>query len=96
RRIHSAVVKKILVLPMLLFGCFVDLARAQTYTDGQWTYTLDEQNEATITGYSESDGPVDIPLRVGDYPVTAIGQWAFAFKGITSVSIPEGVNGLTP
>ncbi|MDR2966303.1 MAG: leucine-rich repeat domain-containing protein [Treponema sp.] len=44
-----------------------------------------------ITNYNGRNSNVIIPARIGNLPVTAIGDNAFKEKQITSVTIPNGV-----
>ncbi|WP_217587852.1 leucine-rich repeat protein [Lentibacillus saliphilus] len=48
---------------------------------------------ATITGYTGTDTDLVIPAEIGDdhLTVTAIGEEAFRSKGLTSVTLPDGV-----
>lgn len=61
-------------------------------TSGDYTYTVSE-GKATITKFRSSvSGKVVIPSTLGGYPVKIIGGRAFKdCTGITSVTIPEGV-----
>jgi hypothetical protein len=45
----------------------------------------------TITGYGGSAKNVAIPASIGGKPVTAVGEYAFAFNRLTSVTIGENV-----
>ncbi len=57
-------------------------------TEGSYSYRVTSSYNAVITGYSGSGGNIDIPITLGGYPVSRIGDGAF--KGntsITSVSI---------
>ena len=49
---------------------------------------------ATITGYNGEDTDLAIPSEIGGYPVTAIGDGAFASAPITSVTVPSGVESI--
>jgi len=48
-------------------------------------------NSVTVTGYLGSSWEVNIPPRIRQLPVTAIGNSAFAGKSISSVTIPDSV-----
>ena len=57
-----------------------------------YTYTTDEDGNATITGYNGGFASLSIPATIDGHPVTAIG--ANAFKGqkyLVSVTLPKGV-----
>ena len=62
------------------------------HTEGKYTYTLTD-DKATIIDVDDSiSGDIVIPSTLGGYPVTAIGDEAFAESfNITSVVVPEGV-----
>ena len=49
-------------------------------TEGEYTYTVSAENTATITNYTGSDTELVIPDSLGGYPVTGIGESAFAKK----------------
>jgi len=48
-------------------------------------------NSVRITRYAGKSTELKIPPRIGDRPVTEIGERVFTKKGLTSVVIPEGV-----
>ena len=57
-----------------------------------YTYSLDENNNATITGYNNASSIVSIPKTIDGYTVVKIGGNAFQNKtGITVVTIPDTV-----
>lgn len=60
---------------------------------GDWEYQIDETaNTVTITGYSGSDGNLEIPETIQGKPVTAIASGAFAnVSGIYGVSLPDNL-----
>ena len=70
----------------------------------EWTYTLNENNEATITSYNGPGGHVVIPASVNGYPVRALGAeideygWAPSIFSnplvVTSVTIPDSVTNI--
>ncbi|MCD8048706.1 MAG: leucine-rich repeat domain-containing protein, partial [Clostridia bacterium] len=71
-----------------------------SYTDGSgstvvvvtWEYTLDDEDNATITAYNGNASAVAIPTKIDGYTVTAIGDSAFQGNTrIRSVSIPNTV-----
>ena len=67
----------LLVLPVL--------ARAQ------FTYSTNADNTITITGYTGSDGEVDVPNSISGLPVTGIGFGAFESLSVTNVVLPDTV-----
>ena len=57
-----------------------------------YTYTLDEDNNATITGYKGNAAYLHIPETIDGYTVVGIGEGVFRRKGqILSVVIPDTV-----
>jgi len=66
------------------------IALAETF--GDFEYELDNNDNASIIGYSENSSAVTIPSTVDGYPVTAINSLAFYnCTNITSVTIPSSV-----
>lgn len=76
-----------------LIGANIYFAERECYIDGYYTYTVDENGNATITDVDESiSGDITIPSTLGGYPVRSIGDYAFSdCIGLTRVIIPEGV-----
>ncbi len=69
-------------------------ASAEELVGGDYEYTV-ENGEATITWYNGDGGDIVIPSELGGYPVTSIGDWAFAYcYSLTSVTIPDGVTSI--
>ncbi len=55
-----------------------------------FTYTT-SSGTVTITGYTGSNSVVTIPGKIAGVPVTGIGDYAFNFSSVTSVTIPNSV-----
>ena len=87
----------VMVLTAVPFGglTFSAIAEDGEYTEGYYTYTV-ENGEATITGCDNSiSGEVVIPDTLGGYPVTSIGYEAFCnCTGLTSITIPNSVTSI--
>jgi hypothetical protein len=80
------------MLSLLLLLTLPSLVQAD---QGDYTYTLDSHNHATITGYTGSGGNVNIPDHIYGHKVIAIGDWAFNFcYSLTSVSVPDTVTNI--
>ena len=61
-------------------------------TEGDYTYTVSSENTATITGYSGTDTELVIPDTLGGYPVTGIGDGAFAGNTkLKMLALPDSV-----
>ncbi len=65
---------------------------ASALTEGIYTYTV-SNGKATITDCDDTvSGDISIPMLLGGYPVTNIGDFAFKdCTGLTSVTIPNSV-----
>ena len=95
-------IKKIIMM-MSAAVAMVCVQAATTYTemvDGiEWTYTV-TNGKASVGGGSwdspavpiSTSGEITIPSKLGDYPVTMIGNCAFEdCRSLTSVTIPDSV-----
>jgi len=73
------------------------LGFTQIYTSGDWTYTLNASNEATIAAYNGASSSVSIPSNIDGFPVTTLrnSDWVSIFgpanTNIVSVTIPDSV-----
>jgi hypothetical protein len=48
----------------------------------------------TITGYEGNSSEIEIPQTIDGLPVTVIGESAFERKGLTKLSLPEGIESI--
>ena len=67
------------------------------YTEGNYTYYLDDNNNAVVSYYSDKSvsTALDIPDTLGGYSVIAIGNNAFAScTNLPAVTIPNGVRNI--
>lgn len=90
-----------LLLALLLLSCCVfpapaanaeEAAPPRVYTNGDFTYTLDENGGAVITGYTGAGGKLIVPAKLSKHPVVGIGVNAFmGNKNLTMLTLPEGV-----
>ena len=97
KKILAFVMTAVMVLTAVPFGglTFSAIAEDGEYTEGYYTYTV-ENGEATITDCDISiSGEVVLPDTLGGYPVTSIGSWAFEnCTGLTSVTIGNSVTSI--
>ena len=75
------------LLPLLL------LLTLPAVVQAQFTFTTNN-GAITITGYTGPGGAVVIPSATNGLPVTSIGEYAFAYCGLTGVTIPGSVIGI--
>jgi hypothetical protein len=73
------------LLPMLLVLTLPAAVQAQDYT-----YTA-SNGTITITRYTGPSGDVIIPSTIDGLPVIGIGNTAFRFRSVSSVTIPDSV-----
>jgi hypothetical protein len=82
----------------LLLGCVLLAAlgdQAQvSYTNKEGLIYTTTNGAATITGYCGLASAVTIPGKLSQLPVTSIGDGAFLYGSLTSVSIPSGVTNI--
>jgi hypothetical protein len=78
----------------------VTVVLADKKTSGDWTYTVGEANEATITEYGGEDVEVSVPAELDGIPVKHIGNMVFFSCGglrekpFTKITLPEGIETL--
>jgi len=88
-----------LILSALLLASAFQTAMGQTYTSGDWQYTV-SNNEAAITAYIGSASAVTIPSSVNGISVVQVGNRTrsiFGLNGnsfVTSITIPSSVKGI--
>ena len=62
-----------------------------------WDYTVSDQGEVTVTGYTGTAAQVTVPDTMEGFPVTSIGSGAFAEQEtLTSVTLPAGIRQVEP
>ncbi len=72
------------------------VADAESFTEGEWIYSISELNGLIIIeGYTGADSVVEIPSAINGKAVTEIGAEAFKNNtSITEVTIPSGVKSI--
>ena len=84
------------LMALIAVVCLLALpTQADAATEGYYTYMINN-GEATITDCdTAASGAITIPAKLGGYPVTGIGNWAFAWcDSLTTVTIPKGVTSI--
>lgn len=81
------------VMPITANAVSVTSSASAEYSSGDFTYTLSDTLEATITSYSGTDEVVIIPETIDGYAVTEIG--ANAFYGCTTLKELELAKAIT-
>lgn len=85
------VLSVIVALSMLSALVLVPLP-ASAATSGDYTYTVNDDGSATITGYNGNDADVTVPAEIDGHTVTVIGNRAFyENKIIKKVILPDTV-----
>ena len=65
-------------------------AQVVTHTSGVYEYTLNDDEEATITKYTGSETDIQIPDKIDGYKVNSLGNQLFLNKkNIKSINIPD-------
>lgn len=83
--------RKLLALLVLAMLCVAFAIGASAETDGDWTYTIANQ-QATITGYSGMEKNVTVPATLGGNAVTAIGENVFAAnETLETIAFPDSL-----
>ena len=81
----------------MLIGLF-NGAQAQASDYPAFSYTLDSNDNATVTGcvfsYECSGQSIEIPDSIDSHTVVAIGDFAFQEAGLTAVTIPNSVTSI--
>ena len=85
---------------LLLVWCVVFGSNGFSQISGDWQYTLNDSNEATIRAYNGAGGAVTIPATLDWYPVKGFGGSGFMSvfgynnDSVTSVIIPSSVTSI--
>lgn len=67
-------------------------AGAETY--GDYEYDVLDNGTVEITGYNGSAEKVDIPAEIDGKSVTSIGDDAFKYSRLASITIPDSVTSI--
>lgn len=91
------IVSIILILTIICFitaPAFAAVDSENVLTDGEWSYTLDSENNAKITKYSGSSLTPSVPETLSGCTVTSIGSAAFYNEKITQITVPDTVKSI--
>ena len=84
------------LLSLVTFAAMVVIcavcAGAETY--GDFEYSVRDDGTVEITGYSGSAEKVDIPEKIDGKSVTRIGDEAFEYSRLASITIPDSVTSI--
>lgn len=87
----SALLAVLMIIGMVLCAPFT-VSAAETFTSGDYEYTIFYDGTAEITKYKGNETKVVIPSKISGYNVTEIGNFAFmGCKSLESVVIPESI-----
>ena len=64
---------------------------AETYQSGNFVYSVNEDGNAVITGYTGSDADLMIPEYIDDYRVEVIGDYAFEESDNLTLKVTKGL-----
>ncbi|MDD2647406.1 MAG: leucine-rich repeat protein [Eubacteriales bacterium] len=87
----------ILVLCLVCFSISFAIGEEekQEYKSGNYTFTLDENGNAEITGWNGKADTLTIPSTLDGHTVTAIGDFTFNFcYSLASITIPDSVTSI--
>ncbi|MDD6490484.1 MAG: leucine-rich repeat protein [Clostridia bacterium] len=81
------------VLSVMLAFCLIFSAlpvSANENTDGNFIYSIMEDNTAQIIGFKSDETSIEIPQKIGQYTVSAVGNSAFKGKtNLKNVTLPD-------
>lgn len=69
-------------------------AGAEDAVCGEYTYTVDENGAAVITGYTGEAAILEIPESLDGHTVSTIGEWAFFDCKAETITVPDTVTEL--
>ena len=93
---HSSAAESTIIIESYAEGYSVQHTyNPEILSESPWRYIIREDGTAAIAGYDGTETEILIPSEIGGHPVVSIMDSAFYnHKGITGVSIPEGVNSI--
>ena len=111
RKLKSAL--SLLLCMIMVFGAvavggegFADVLNAfsvkssavTTYSSGDYEYTLNQFNKATLTKFTgKKTSTISIPTTIDEYEVSALGESLYkGYSALTSVDIPSNIKSIYP
>ena len=74
---------------------FANAEEKETFTCGDYEYTLAEDGTAVIMDYNGKDEKLTIPSELDGHIVKGIGDRAFSWcKSLTSITLPDGITSI--
>ena len=69
-----------------------------TYSSGDYEYTLNQFNKATLTKFTgKKTSTISIPTTIDEYEVSALGEGLYkGYSALTSVDIPSNIKSIYP
>ncbi len=83
--------KKITAIILLALFVFSSFPSTVFASDAEYSYTLDEGSNATLTAYNGDETALAIPSSIDGHTVTALGEQLFYAAELTEVTIPNTV-----
>ena len=90
-KIVSALLTAVMLMSVVLCAPFT-VSAVETFTNGDYEYTILDDGTAKITKYKGKENEVVIPSNTSGYSITCIGKFAFmGCKSLESVVFPESI-----
>ncbi len=80
---------------LLIIFALIYIFKVNSYATSEFTYTLDSNNNAIITGYNGTSSDIVIPSTIDGHNVKSIGKHAFDKNAsLSKVTIGEGITSI--